>query len=59
MILGYIGPETILPLGSALAAIGGAILIGWRWIAMFFVKAYRFVVRRPPAELPQHTEPGT
>jgi hypothetical protein len=31
-LLGYIGPETILPLASILAAIGGAFLVAGRSI---------------------------
>lgn len=29
LVLAYIGPETILPLGSVLAAIGGVALMFW------------------------------
>ena len=39
-LLGYIGPETILPLTSALAAIGGGVMLFWttirRWTARLF-----------------------
>jgi len=31
----YIGPETIMPLASALAAVGGVIMMFWRKIAGF------------------------
>ena len=30
--LAYIGPETLLPFASAIAAIAGAIMFCWRWI---------------------------
>ena len=32
LILAYIGPETILPLGSILAAIGGVALMFWSYL---------------------------
>ena len=31
-LVGYIGPETILPLGSLLAALGGAALMFWTYL---------------------------
>jgi hypothetical protein len=36
LILAYIGPETILPLGSILAAIGGVALMFWGYIRAAF-----------------------
>jgi hypothetical protein len=42
----YIGPETMLPLASAFAAIVGAVLVCWRWIVSFFIKGYGFVFGR-------------
>jgi hypothetical protein len=32
MLLAYVGPETILPLGSILAALGGFALLFWSYI---------------------------
>jgi hypothetical protein len=32
LLLAYIGPETILPLGSILAAIGGVALMFWSYV---------------------------
>jgi hypothetical protein len=32
LILAYVGPETILPLGSILAAIGGIALMFWSYV---------------------------
>ncbi len=32
LLLAYIGPETILPLGSILAAIGGVALMFWGYV---------------------------
>jgi len=37
----YLGPDSIMPLASVLAAIIGLILIFWRWIAAFFKKLFR------------------
>lgn len=33
--LAYVGPETMVPLMSVLAAAGGAMLFFWRWILRF------------------------
>jgi hypothetical protein len=32
----YIGPETIMPLASAIAAIGGMAMLFWRRLVNFF-----------------------
>jgi hypothetical protein len=32
LLLAYIGPETILPLGSILAALGGVALMFWGYV---------------------------
>ena len=45
-LFAYLGPETMLPLASAFAAIVGAILVCWRWIVSFFFKGYSFVFGR-------------
>jgi hypothetical protein len=37
ILMAYIGPETILPATSALAAVGGALLIAGRHIKRFFL----------------------
>ncbi len=52
ILFSYIGPETMLPVASAFAAILGGILVCWRWIIGFVMKGYRLVFRRP-----QETEP--
>jgi len=46
LIFSYIGPDTILPLASALAACGGAIMIFWRYIVRFCKNVWRLTVRR-------------
>jgi hypothetical protein len=42
----YVGPETILPLTSALAAIVGFLLIVWRHVLALFGKAWRLIARK-------------
>jgi hypothetical protein len=42
----YIGPETILPLTSALAAIAGVLLIVWRQALALVRKIWRIFVRK-------------
>lgn len=41
----YIGPETLLPLTSALAAIVGLLLMAWRTVLSFVTKVWRFLLR--------------
>ena len=50
-IFSYVGPETTLPVASALAAIIGVLLICWRFLIRVSVTAARFVFRKqgPPA----------
>lgn len=47
----YLGPETLMPLASLLAAIAGFFLIFWRWIVKFIKAVYR-KIRRLPDEVP-------
>jgi hypothetical protein len=49
--LGYLGPETLMPLASILAAIVGFFLMFWRVIAKFVKKTYR-KLRGLPDEVP-------
>ncbi|MFO1092845.1 MAG: hypothetical protein U0992_05945 [Planctomycetaceae bacterium] len=51
-LLAYIGPETALPVASALAAIAGVCLTFWRYIRMLLSRCWRFVTRRG-AESPE------
>lgn len=46
--LAYIGPETALPVASALAAIAGVVLTFWRYIRMMMSRCWRFILRRGP-----------
>jgi hypothetical protein len=47
----YLGPDTLLPLASVLAAIAGFFLIFWRLIVRFFKTIYR-KIRGLPDEVP-------
>jgi hypothetical protein len=42
----YIGPETMLPLVSALAAIGGVLLMFWQRFVSIVRRLWRVVLRR-------------
>ena len=46
-LLAYVGPETALPVASALAAAVGVVLTFWRYIRMLLARCWRFVTRRP------------
>jgi len=48
LTLAYIGPETALPVASALAAGAGVCLTFWRYIRMMLTRCWRFVTRRGP-----------
>ncbi len=45
-ILGYIGPETVLPVASVFAAIVGGVLMFGKWIWRSVVAATRFLRRQ-------------
>lgn len=47
----YLGPETLMPLASILAAIAGFFLMFWRLIVKFIKKTYR-KIRGLPEEVP-------
>lgn len=47
----YLGPETLMPLASLLAAIAGFFLIFWRLIVKFVKTIYRRI-RGLPEEVP-------
>jgi hypothetical protein len=51
----YLGPETLMPLASILAAIAGFFLLFWRVIAKVAKKIYR-KMRGLPDELPPDVE---
>jgi hypothetical protein len=45
-IILYIGPETMLPLASALAAVGGVLLLFWHRFLALIRKFWRLIVRK-------------
>ena len=46
LVVLYVGPETILPITSALAAIFGFVLIVWRQALALAGRVWRFFVRK-------------
>lgn len=46
LILGYITPDTLLPITSVLAAAVGALLIFWNYIVALAKRVIRFLRRR-------------
>ena len=42
----YVGPEVIMPLASALAAIAGFLMIFWRKVVKLFRAAWQLVASR-------------
>ncbi len=50
IVLLYIGPETFMPILSALAAVGGVLLMFWRHVMAFFRKAINFFRNKDEAE---------
>ena len=46
IIMLYIGPETMLPFLSALAAIGGVMLMFWQRFVAMLRKLWRVIVRK-------------
>jgi hypothetical protein len=46
ILLGYIGPETMLPLASILAAGTGVLLMFWRFIVQGLRRIFGLILRR-------------
>jgi hypothetical protein len=46
ILLLYIGPETMLPLASALAAIGGVLLLFWHRFIGLLRKLWQLFIRK-------------
>jgi len=42
----YLGPETVMPLASIIAAVVGFLLIFWRLLLRPFKKIYRLILRK-------------
>lgn len=50
IVLLYIGPETFMPILSALAAVGGVLLMFWRNVMALLRKGVNFFRRKDEAE---------
>lgn len=50
---GYLGPETLMPLWSILAAIAGFFLVFWRLILKYVKLAIRKIRRLPDEVIPE------
>jgi len=46
IVLGYLGPQTVLPVASAVAAVIGFVLIFWRFLTGLVRKFFKFLFRR-------------
>lgn len=47
-LFAYVGPETILPLTSVLAALGGVVLLMWSYVRRAFVWCVQSMHRTKP-----------
>ena len=52
----YLGPETIMPLASIIAAIIGFLLIAWRTIWKYVKRGFYFITRRSPEVLEEEVQ---
>ena len=51
MLLLYLGPEVVAPVLSAIAAIGGVLMMFWRRVVATARAIGRFITRRPKPEV--------
>ncbi len=53
VLFAYLGPDTMLPVASVLAAIIGFLLVCWNYVVAFVRRVFRLVTGRkdPPSEL--------
>ncbi len=54
----YLGPQTVLPLASIIAALAGVVLMFWRLIWRFIKKIFNFFKRKPALESEIKLEPN-
>ena len=47
-LVAYVGPDTVLPLASTVAAVVGAVLVFWGYLVSLVKKAFKFLVRKGP-----------
>ena len=52
LLLAYIGPETIVPLTSVLAVMGGVLLCGWHWVCGVCQRCCRALFGKRDESLP-------
>ena len=52
IVLLYLGPDSMLPLASLLAAVAGFFLIFWRYILKTVKKFFRWILRKPAETSP-------
>ena len=52
----YLGPETVMPLASIIAAVVGFLLIFWRLLLRPFKKIYRLIVGKNDESLDSDAE---
>lgn len=57
-LLAYIGPETILPLTSGLAAIMGVVLMFWGYLLRIIKISLRWIIGSKPAAQPASAPTG-
>ena len=58
LMLAYVGPETVLPVTSALAAIGGAFMLFGGWIKNVCFGGIRRLLRRGAEEVEATEKPS-
>ncbi len=51
----YGGPDTVLPMASALAAIGGLLLMLWKQVTMFLTRFFRLFRKRSSNSASDHS----
>ena len=59
MLLLYLGPEVVAPVLSALAAVGGVLLMFWRRVVATFRALVRLVTGKPASTPETPVDPGT
>jgi hypothetical protein len=55
ILFAYVGPETVVPVASALAAIGGVVLMCWAQVKAVVGRCIRFVLRRKGSSVETET----
>ncbi|MEM7204420.1 MAG: hypothetical protein AAF628_29440 [Planctomycetota bacterium] len=58
MLLAYVGPDAVMPVASAFAAILGFLLLCWRWVITRVKRVFRFIFRIKAPETTEETLPA-